>query len=325
MASLDGAIATIVAFGGMGALIDFWIGKAGQKRVRDWLETWWFRLSYVRKSNFGRHEAAIAAAVMGRLFGDKLTARRRWASVVALLAVFVAFGLLRWMTAPTMPGSALRDWDYGALALLSSAILCALSLSITVRLAKAISRKLPDGLLANTGAFLLLLTLQLGMMELWLQTQAGLALSQAFAFAMGSTAPRSYASYLTERLFFGLLYPLTSISMWYEGAVWNGLASIPALLNEVLTVSYRETFGGEAPRDAVQLCEDAGLALHLAVFWARLFISAAFLLSCLLRPVQDAILTLWARIVESDKPVFTLCFGGTAAIVKGLGEILKSL
>ena len=31
-------------------VFDFWIGKKGEKRVRDWLETWWLRLSYVRWS-----------------------------------------------------------------------------------------------------------------------------------------------------------------------------------------------------------------------------------------------------------------------------------
>jgi hypothetical protein len=36
---MGNALTAVVACGGAGALIDFWIGKAGQLRVRSWLET----------------------------------------------------------------------------------------------------------------------------------------------------------------------------------------------------------------------------------------------------------------------------------------------
>src|SRR5271168_4053160 len=51
---LSDALETVVACGGVGALIDFWIGRTGQDRVREWLTEWWIRLSYVRWGNFGR-------------------------------------------------------------------------------------------------------------------------------------------------------------------------------------------------------------------------------------------------------------------------------
>jgi hypothetical protein len=63
--SWGNALATIAACGGVGAFIDFYIGKRGQQRVRDWLETWWIRLSYVRWGNFGRQEALFAMQVDG--------------------------------------------------------------------------------------------------------------------------------------------------------------------------------------------------------------------------------------------------------------------
>ena len=65
--SWGAALTTIAACGGAGALIDFWIRKSGQQRVRGWLETWWLRLSYVRWGNFGREEALFAAQVMPKL------------------------------------------------------------------------------------------------------------------------------------------------------------------------------------------------------------------------------------------------------------------
>jgi hypothetical protein len=42
----------IVLIGGLGALIDFLIGKAGQERAKDFLINWWIRLSDIRRENF---------------------------------------------------------------------------------------------------------------------------------------------------------------------------------------------------------------------------------------------------------------------------------
>jgi hypothetical protein len=56
----------------------------------------------------------------------------------------------------------------------------------------------------------------------------------------------------------------------------------------------------------------------------RLSIMTIFILSFFLKPLQNAIMTLWARVIESDKPVFTLMFGGAAALGKAIQEIVKS-
>jgi len=55
-------------------VVDFYIGKPGQRRVRDRLEMWWLRLSDVRWGNFGRGEALCAVQVMDRIFGRRIFA-----------------------------------------------------------------------------------------------------------------------------------------------------------------------------------------------------------------------------------------------------------
>jgi hypothetical protein len=71
--------------------------------------------------------------------------------------------------------------------------------------------------------------------------------------------------------------------------------------------------------------------LHLSAFtnalssFIRLSIMTIFMLSFFLKPLQNAIMTLWVRVIESDKPVFTLVFGGTAALAKAIQEIAKIL
>jgi hypothetical protein len=52
---------------------------------------------------------------------------------------------------------------------------------------------------------------------------------------------------------------------------------------------------------------------------------AIFIVSFLLKPLKNPIMTLWARVIESDKPVFTLLFGRTAALAKAIQEISKIL
>jgi hypothetical protein len=84
--TLAGAVSTIAACVGVGAFIDFYIGKSGQKHLRDWLETWWLRFSYVNARNFGREEALFAVSVMDRLFGRRFFSLRRLCAV-AILAV----------------------------------------------------------------------------------------------------------------------------------------------------------------------------------------------------------------------------------------------
>jgi hypothetical protein len=58
----------------------------------------------------------------------------------------------------------------------------------------------------------------------------------------------------------------------------------------------------------------------------RFALSIIFVGSFLLRPlVMRPASLVWARIVESDKPVFTLTFGGAAAVASAIGEAVKHL
>jgi hypothetical protein len=52
---------------------------------------------------------------------------------------------------------------------------------------------------------------------------------------------------------------------------------------------------------------------------------AIFMVSLLVKPLHRPIMTLWARVVESDKPVFTLLFGSAAALGKAIQGVIKIL
>lgn len=72
----------------LGCLIDFWIGPSGQKRLKDRMETWWFKLSDMRWHDLGREEALFAVNVMDRLFGRRLFSAQRLIVVVSCTCLF---------------------------------------------------------------------------------------------------------------------------------------------------------------------------------------------------------------------------------------------
>jgi hypothetical protein len=58
----------------------------------------------------------------------------------------------------------------------------------------------------------------------------------------------------------------------------------------------------------------------------RSVLAIVFVGSFLLRPlVMRPVSVIWARIIESDKPVFTVIFGGAAAFATAISEAAKHL
>ena len=49
-------LAVIGGFALIGTILDFFIGKTGQKKVRDWLEVRWYQAA-IAWDNFARNEA----------------------------------------------------------------------------------------------------------------------------------------------------------------------------------------------------------------------------------------------------------------------------
>jgi hypothetical protein len=63
--------------------------------------------------------------------------------------------------------------------------------------------------------------------------------------------------------------------------------------------------------------------LRTVIFLLRGLIAIIFIISFLLQTLQRPIMTLWARIIESDKPVFTLLFAGIAGFAEISQRIAK--
>jgi hypothetical protein len=68
-----------------------------------------------------------------------------------------------------------------------------------------------------------------------------------------------------------------------------------------------------------------GDLLWISINLGRLSIAALFVGSYLLKPLHQMLSTLWARLVESDKPIFTLLIGGGAAAAKAIEAVIRAL
>jgi predicted outer membrane lipoprotein len=311
LASWGSALTIVAAFGIVGAFIDFYIGKRGQQRVREWLETWWLRLSYVRWGNIGREEALFAVQVMDRLFGERFFSWKRIGLVILVTLACAALIL----TAILFEHIRLHPWPaYFTVDNMAGVIVILFSLNASFSITR-FAAKIVASLLERTN--------YLGLLGLIF-----LFLFQCTLFI--------YWSSLTNLIRFGM-----SFAYPRPFNLWEFIDNIDKVLDSLKHfISIYNTQGLILdPKNVLMFLYyvnvDAGFPqifmLHLSAFtnalssFIRLSIMTIFMLSFFLKPLQNAIMTLWVRVIESDKPVFTLVFGGTAALAKAIQEIAKIL
>jgi hypothetical protein len=318
LAPWGNALTIVAAFGVVGAFIDFYIGKRGQQRVQDWLETWWLRLSYVRWGSFGREEALFAVQVMDRLFGRRLVSIHRL--IVVAVTTLIVSVLIRalFLTGHVV----LSKHDYSLLIWLMIAMISlSMSLSITRFSAKAIAILLTHAPYLNV---------------------IGTAILAIFQYVL--------FCYLTPLItyFHYLIYGMID-HLWTDYS--DGFSSISytfktltnlAIWKLIITVDFLPQYRNVTLLPTIQISHIRSLlmvhrleipagvfllrlsdVLALIPILVRFSILAIFVGSFFLQTAQRPIMTLWARIIESDKPVFTLLFGGTAALAKAIQEIIK--
>jgi hypothetical protein len=208
--SLGSALATVAACGGVGAFIDFWIGQRGQRRVRDWLETWWLRFSDVRWDNFGREEALFAVRIMDRLFGRRLLSFRRL--TITTLSIFASLGLVSFLVfaSSSYEKVALFLTSHWSL-ILSSILIYFMSLPVAISIARlaavGVSSIFNKPTYINPLGFILLLLFQYGLFCLWTPALSFIHWAESFMIAVAIMGVHDMVFYpisaiLVDPLFF---------------------------------------------------------------------------------------------------------------------------
>jgi len=312
--------------GGLGRFIDFLIGKAGQERARDFLLKWWVRFVDVRWKNFGKEEGLFAGRLIERWFGKRIFSLRRMVFALSLLAVFLSVTFISIKTFSSSP----FDWLFSAdrfetcvgswfssiqpnpmnvwfiiSTYLIYILLFLISISFTKYVTFKISYLCSVGKLRNMLLFVTMLVINYCIIATWQPITEAIRGVILIDIGYSYHAEKYYS--MLDHVIFVLGYTKT------------------LLLAEAIKVNPIH------PESITYLFKCANhidrFSLNILVLFPslmRIMLSMVFVGSFLLRPlIMRPINLVWARIIESDKPVFTVIFGGAAAFATVIGEVAK--
>jgi hypothetical protein len=319
MEKLKDILWPIVLVGGFGAFIDFMIGRTGQEKAKDFLFRWWVRFDDVRWSNFGREEGLFAGQLIEKWFGRRIWSFRRIGSTMLL---FLLFMLIGYIIRP--PSSYVVNtngfifclicdykgfWDIGdiaAITIISSVCAFLISISFTKYITFRMAYFCRVGGLNNILIFILMLITNYLIFTLWLPMTENVKWVAAFALHEARFIPDENITTLMKTLLHNVI--LQAVRGIHEITLY------PKFFVNVL-------FAERNPID-----EFSAYMLTTFPSLMRFAISIVFIGSFLLkRLVMRPVNLVWRRIVESDKQVFTLIFGGAAALATAISEAAKHL
>jgi len=306
----------IVAFGFVGAFIDFLLGKKGQERVKNSFLRWWVQFDDVHWNNFGRKEAEFAVSTLGGLFGSRLFSFRRILSAILFYAVLIAAGYLLYSTAGGIVFLSLDKTNVSVSAVTAIlgvlGFICAISVSLlSARAARDLSN---NQVWRNLVVFGLSTAVNYIAVVIWLPLTSSIkGFISNFVFMLTSFGLDDLSVPIVDNF----LFELRSTHLNAFTQFWQILINLGTL---------REAGHSPAPMATSVLLEilmpiAAYVPIAFRLLLSALFFCATAVVALSVRPVS----LIWRRLVESEKPVFTLLFGGAAALAAAIIEVLKHL
>jgi hypothetical protein len=270
-----------------------------KKKQKDFLLTWWSIFDDVRWKNFGKEEGLFAARLIERWFGTRMWSPRRLVVAVGLLGVFSVIAYLRliisndqYMRWCELCNTKALGWVFPSaflpasipVFLAASLIGFSMSVSLTKFMTIQMANLCGDGQVRNVVVFICMILINYFLLILW--------------WPIGSEL-KIVISLDPHLILDGLK---------------TGLLTINRVTLHPLDIFY--------PYHFIDTFSLFYLSLFSYVF--RAVLSIIFVGSFLLRPiVMRPINFVWRRILESDKPIFTIIFGGAAAFASAIREATK--
>jgi hypothetical protein len=338
MEALKNFLWPIIVIGGLGAFIDFLIGKTGQERAKDFLFRWWVRFDDVRWRNFGREEALFAGQLIEKWFGRRMYSVRRLIVAFLLLIVFAIVGYSKFLISPdpkdlfcfNCTDSAVMYNPRIGMMLYKMNIVCAycsdkvpwfsrviplftviISFCVSVSFIRFITfrvvRLCGFGILRNINVFVLFLLVNYLILAFW----------SPLVETVKETAV-IFTQWSVDQLEFDIHKLEIDVASFSKGVVPTNTEE---LFHKLSLSRLYYVIIGRNPLDIFAF-------YYMTVFpsLVRFLISLIFVGSFLLRPlIMHPASLVWRRIVESDKPVFTLMFCGAAAFATAISEAVKHL
>jgi hypothetical protein len=315
MEALKDTLWPIAAFGFIGAFIDFVIGKRGQERVKDYLLRWWVLFNDVHWNNFGRKEADLAVLTLESLFGAKLIGFRRIFTATLYYTILVATVYVLYAMAGGVVFISLDKTNVStsAATIIMGVVgfVCAISVSL---LLGRISKELcGNSIWRNVVVFSTSTLANYIALLIWFPLTSSVKLFiWSFVFSITSFGIDGLSVPIIENFMFELARTrLNAITQF-----WLVFGEVKSLVQ----------FGNDAPTaSSVFLQIISPMVAYIPIAF-RLLISIFFVVATIsvalfTRPVS----VIWARLIESEKPAFTLLFGGAAALATAFMEVMKHL
>jgi hypothetical protein len=298
----------IIAFGGLGTFIDFVIGRGGQAKVRDFLLNWWVKFADVNWNNFAKKEAKFATTLLENIFGKSIFGIRRFIFVILLYLLSSVIGFSLAVAHQGFVEVDLRSYPQPYIfAVIISIVGFYASISFVISVTRGLGKLCGRGKLSDVLILAIVMVISFLLITGWEETI--FSLKSAVINAMFGLN----AEMLTETLMENLVY------IWS----WDGLVTLNPLFTRMLGI-YHLSYYGYPVDYAFTLFSVYILGILPAVI--RLLISVSFFLVVVFRPAfVGPISLLWARSIESEKPIFTLIFGGASAAGATVVELTRHL
>lgn len=317
----------MAGFGGVGAFIDFLLGKPGQKKVRSLIETWWLQFNEVKWRSFGRAEAELVIGFLDRRFGRRLWSQQRWWTSLVLVVVATLVGV----AAATVAQLLGDDVPLLSADVISSTPIwiatTALSISVTRILSRAVALASVSRI-TTAAAFSALLVLHLLIALMWapvvtvLQSTISMHFMNPGRLSPWPTSVAVGGSDDVVVIGFHFREPQRAFPIFRAVYLVFPTSISGAYQVAANRFKHHQYVGRRIGADPAFQASSAFLDLGLNV--TRLLFALLFILSFATRPlVHRPISLLTARVVESDKPIATLVLGGFATGAKLIQEIIK--
>jgi hypothetical protein len=302
---------------GVGAFIDFYLGPPGRLRAKDWMLKWWLKIDDVQWAYFGKEEAIFAVRMMDRFFGRRfLSVRRMIVVVVSTIVVsgfMTAMMMLNHITLYSLPAF-VQPPNLVLLTIILVAF--AGSFSVTKIASLIVARFLGLARYVSLCGLVFLLIFQYALISYW------------------SPAMNIVQFYIINTVLFPVSYPFIVMPMWariqffYYGIIqmqmlftYNIAAHGAGLASPTRIFALFNFHGDDI--NPINFTLHLSAILNLIPNLTRFALAALFIGSLFLRPLKRPIMTIWERLIDSEKP-FTLLFGGVAtvlAVVRWIVEV----
>jgi hypothetical protein len=319
-AHMPGWLWPIAALGGLGALIDFLIGRVGQDRTRDLLESWWVSFDDIKWSNFGRKEASFAISLIGFICGDRFLSIKRICFVTSIVVMLLIIDTL---VIPHIPRNVAMvvstSVEISILSVLISAFAFSISISYTRQISLIVLRLYKDSSWRNLIVIIIFFMFSYLILVLWLP------LIQAISLLIQLKAVEYMSKWkitLSESTI--VFAPGESIF----GFIYRNMKPISLNPKEMLSKLFSGFwFPYTSPGEVVVIyLQFTKLSLEYLANFTRITLAMTFLVLSLTKPfLMDPLSLLWRRVAETDKPIFTLVLGGIGSIATAGNELLKHL